>query len=254
MKKQTILILASLLMFSAATLIVAEDGEGKKVRGNKAAREKGDKTDNADKKADRDAKIAEKKAEIQEKIADKKAEREAKTAERKTDKEAKSEEKNKGRENSVDKRQANQEKRIEHGINKGYLTADEAKTLQDQQQKIADMESSFKSDGKITKDEAKQLRSELNTASANIWAEKHDTDGNQMATYRLGKNVYAKDSYTSQLSNPNLTGAEAKAISSDFRKMLEMKRTLATGNLSEADQAKMQSGYNDLLNKYFEVR
>ena len=37
----------------------------------------------------------------------------------------------------VDKRQDNQAKRIQHGIDKGYLTPEETKSLQDQQQKIA---------------------------------------------------------------------------------------------------------------------
>ena len=155
---------------------------------------------------------------------------------------------------SVDKRENNQAKRIQHGINKGYLTPDEAKGLQDQQQKIADMESSFKSDGKLTKDECGQLKDALNVASANIWAEKHDADGKQMPVYRLGKNVIAKDSLTSQLSNQNMTGAEAKSLTGDFRKMLEMKRSLATEDLSADARTKKQADYDALLNKYYETK
>ncbi|MFA6567124.1 MAG: hypothetical protein WCS96_02835 [Victivallales bacterium] len=154
----------------------------------------------------------------------------------------------------VDKRQDNQSKRIQHGINKGYLTPDEAKGLQDQQQKIAAMESTFKSDGKLTKDECSKLKDALNAASANIWAEKHDTDGKQMPVYRLGKNVIAKNSLTSQLSNQNMTGAEAKALTGDFRKMLDMKRSLATDDLPADVRAKKQADYDALLNKYYEVR
>ena len=154
----------------------------------------------------------------------------------------------------VDKRQDNQAKRIQHGINKGYLTPEETKSLQDQQQKIAAMESTFKSDGKLTKDECGQLKDALNVASANIWAEKHDADGKQMATYRLGKNVYAKDSLTSQLSNQNMSGADAKALTGDFRKMLALKNSLANDNLSADAIAQKQAEYDALLNKYFEVR
>ena len=162
--------------------------------------------------------------------------------------------KDKGRGNAIDQRQENQDKRIQHGINKGYLTEDEAKSLIDEQKKISDMESSFKSDGKLTKDEHKQLHDELQSASASIWSEKHDTDGNQMPTYRFGKNVFAKDSLTSQLSNENLTGAEAKAITADFKKMMQLKHSLATGNLSDEARTAKQSEYDSLLNKYFEVR
>jgi len=82
----------------------------------------------------------------------------------------------KNRENNVDKRQANQEKRIQQGIDKGYLTPEETKSLQDQQNKIAAMESSYKADGKLTKDEMSSLRDSLNVASANIWAEKHNAE------------------------------------------------------------------------------
>ena len=154
----------------------------------------------------------------------------------------------------VDKRQDNQAKRIQHGINKGYLNAEETKILQDQQQKIATMESSYKSDGKLTKDECGQLKDALNVASSNIWSEKHDTDGKQMSVYRFGKNVIAKDSLTSQLSNQNMTGAEAKALTSDFRKMLSLKNCLANDNLSADARAQKQADYDTFLNKYFDVR
>ncbi len=154
----------------------------------------------------------------------------------------------------VDKRQDNQSKRIQHGVNKGYLTPDEAKGLQDQQQKITAMESTYKADGKLTKAECGQLKDALNVASANIWAEKHDTVGKQMPAYRLGKNVTAKDSLTSQLSNQNMTGAEAKALTGDFKNMLDMKRSLSADDLSADVRAKKQADYDALLNKYYEVR
>ena len=159
---------------------------------------------------------------------------------------------NKG-ENRVDKRQSNQEKRIQQGIKKGYLTDSEVATLTTQQQKIADLETSFKADGKLTKDERKQLQQELNTASANIWAEKHDTEGNQMPTYRFGKNVFAKDSITSQLSG-DMTGADAKKIAGDFRQMMTIKKKLSSGDLSDEERTKLQSQYDTFLNTYFEVR
>ena len=59
---------------------------------------------------------------------------------------------------------------------------------------------------------------------------------------------------TSAMSNQNMTGAEAKALSSDFRKMLNLKNSLANDNLSAEARAQKQADYNELLNKYFEVR
>jgi hypothetical protein len=116
------------------------------------------------------------------------------------------------------------------------------------------MESTYKADGKLTKAECGQLKDALNVASANIWAEKHDTVGKQMPAYRLGKNVTAKDSLTSQLSNQNMTGAEAKALTGDFKNMLDMKRSLSADDLSADVRAKKQADYDALLNKYYEVR
>lgn len=156
-------------------------------------------------------------------------------------------------ENRCDKRQDNQAKRIQHGINKGYLTADEIAKLNAQQTAITDLETSIKSDGKITRAEAKQIQAALNEASRCIWTEKHDTEGNQMSVYRLGENVVAKDDLTSKLSDPNLSATEAKAIMHDFRRMMDLKTKLS-GDLSDAERSKLQAEYDALLNQYFEQR
>lgn len=153
----------------------------------------------------------------------------------------------------VDKRQDNQSKRIQHGIKKGYLTATEVAKLNSQQQSIAALEASFKSDGRLSASEFKQLRGELNEASRCIWAEKHDTDGNQMPVYRLDRNVFAKNDLTAKLADESLTKEQARALLKDFRRTVELKRLLS-GDLSEADRARMQAEYDELLNRYFEVR
>ena len=181
-------------------------------------------------------------------------ENKAKREELKEKREAKAEENSDKREKSVDNRQERQAKRIEHGIQKGYLTQDEVSKLEAQQQSIATLEESLKADGKVTKDEAKQLQSALNDASRCIWSEKHDTDGNQMATFRLGKNVFAKDEFTQKMADENLTKAEARLLTKDFHRLTTLKKKLATDDLSADDRAKLQAEYNELLNKYFEVR
>jgi len=158
------------------------------------------------------------------------------------------------REGYVDKREAHQQKRIDHGIQKGYLTGEETQKLQGMEKQIADTEASFKSDGKLSKDETKQLRDMLDQASVQIWAEKHDTEGNQMPTYRFGKNVFAKDDFTSQIENSNMTGAQARSVMKEFRENSAAKRRLANDNLSIQERADLQAKYNDFLNKYFEVR
>jgi hypothetical protein len=93
------------------------------------------------------------------------------------------------REYEVDRRDENQLHRINQGVRNGSLTPDEAKGLRQKEDSMEAMEKQFESDGKMTRDESKQLNQQLNDASRMIFAEKHDTEGNQMSVYRLGKDV-----------------------------------------------------------------
>jgi len=158
------------------------------------------------------------------------------------------------REKQVDRRQDRQEKRIEHGVEKGYLTNDEVAKLESQQKQIADLEQSYKTDGKLSRDECKDLNKALNDASAQIWAQKHDTEGNQMPVYRLGKNVFAKDDLTSKIENDNISSGEAKQALKDFHETLRLQKALSTEDLSPEQRAVMQSKFNGLLNQYFIVK
>jgi len=157
-------------------------------------------------------------------------------------------------ENRVDKRQDHQAKRIEEGIKKGYLTQDEISKLDAQQKNIASMESSFKSDGKVTKAEATQLRSALNEASLCIFAEKHDADGSTKSVPRLENNVILKNDVAQKLGDENLSRQDARVYLKDFHRMMDLKKTLSTGNLSDSDRTSAQNEYNDLLNKYFDTK
>jgi hypothetical protein len=154
----------------------------------------------------------------------------------------------------VDQRQDNQARRIQHGIDKGYLTDAEVEKLEAQQKGIADLESSYKLDGRLTRDEFKDLRQELNEASGCIWAEKHDTEGNQMPAYRWGKNVFARSELTDRIESGDYTREEARQLMKDLHRTLALKRALAGGNLSAEARATMQGEFDELLNKYFEQR
>lgn len=158
------------------------------------------------------------------------------------------------REGNVDQREDRQQKRIEHGIAKGYLTPSEVSKLQKMEQEIAETEAEFKSDGKLGRKEYKQLREMLNDASVQIWAEKHDTEGNQMPAYRFGKNVFASDALTDRIESGSLTGVEARALLKEFRDAAAAKRKLSTDDLSAEQRLKLQNAYNEFLNKYFVLR
>lgn len=204
-------------------------------------------------KADREAWLAKLKTATPE-------ERKAMIEERRKAREAKKAEAAKTTENRTDrvnavteKRQDNQEKRIEHGIQKGYLTPEETVKLEKQQQGIEKMQQQFNSDGKITVPEAAQLRQALNEASFDIWTQKHDTDGNQMTAYRLGKNVFLKPEVASRLEDEGLTRADARQFLGDFHQLCELKCQL-NGDLSDEQRSLLQDRYNDLLNLYFTTK
>lgn len=74
----------------------------------------------------------------------------------------------------VDDRQQHQRRQIATGIRRGQLSPGEALSLRKQQQKIAKLESRFKSDGRLTKSERRILNDRLNHVSARISGMKHD--------------------------------------------------------------------------------
>ena len=151
----------------------------------------------------------------------------------------------------IDQREANQARRIQAGIKQGQLTADEITKLQSLETNIATLETSLKSDAKLTKPELQQIRQALNAASLQIWAERHDTEGNQKPARVLGKDVFAQDQLTAKLESPDLTKAQAREFLQDFRKLINLKHRLATETLTPEQRTKLQSEYDTLLNQYF---
>jgi len=78
----------------------------------------------------------------------------------------------------VDQRQANQDARIQQGVQSGQLTPKETAKLEKGQAKVATMEAKAKADGKVTPKERKKLAKAQNKQSKKIYKEKHD---NQVA-------------------------------------------------------------------------
>jgi Trk K+ transport system NAD-binding subunit len=74
----------------------------------------------------------------------------------------------------VDKREANQEKRIEQGVQSGQLTPKETARLEKGQQKVEKMEAKATADGKVTKREKAKLAHAQNKQSRHIAKQKHD--------------------------------------------------------------------------------
>jgi hypothetical protein len=74
----------------------------------------------------------------------------------------------------VDKRQANQEARIQQGVQSGQLTPKEAAKLEKGQAKVQAKEDKAKADGVVTAKERANLAKAQKKQSKKIYKEKHD--------------------------------------------------------------------------------
>jgi hypothetical protein len=157
------------------------------------------------------------------------------------------------RQEAVDHREKNQARRIHNGVKHGQLTPEEIDKLDAQEKALSDAEAKFKSDGKLTRDESRQLQKQLNEASEQIWASRHDTEGNQRSVVRLGKEVVARDDLTQRIESGELAGPEARKFAADFRKMIAMKKRLSGDDLSDEQRAKVQDEYDEMLGNYFQI-
>ena len=73
-----------------------------------------------------------------------------------------------------DQRQANQEQRIQQGVQSGSLTQKEAARLEKGQDRLQRKEDRAKADGVVTPQERKNLQRAENKQSERIYREKHD--------------------------------------------------------------------------------
>ena len=74
----------------------------------------------------------------------------------------------------VDQRQANQERRIDQGVQSGQLNATEAARLDKGQAKVEKMEEKAKADGTVTKKEKGVLHHAQEKQGKRIYRQKHD--------------------------------------------------------------------------------
>jgi hypothetical protein len=74
----------------------------------------------------------------------------------------------------VNARQQNQQARIRQGVRSGELTGHEARKLEHEERGVRKEERQDKADGQLTAAERKDLHQDLNKASRDIYAQKHD--------------------------------------------------------------------------------
>jgi Skp family chaperone for outer membrane proteins len=75
-----------------------------------------------------------------------------------------------------------QKDRIARGVKSGQLTKEEAAQLRQQQRAIRAEERAYKSDGKLTVEERKDLKQDINQANKAIYQETHDDQTRKSAT------------------------------------------------------------------------
>jgi uncharacterized membrane protein YebE (DUF533 family) len=80
----------------------------------------------------------------------------------------------KARTPGVKQRQGLQHHRIKQGVKSGQLTPEEAKNLKQEEQAIQTEKKAYKADGVVTRAERKDLHQDLNQASRDIHADKHN--------------------------------------------------------------------------------
>jgi len=76
--------------------------------------------------------------------------------------------------NPIDRREQNQNTRIRQGVKSGELTRNETRRLRKEEAKIRAFEQKAKSDGEISKKEARKMDRFLDKAGKDISRQKHD--------------------------------------------------------------------------------
>jgi len=159
----------------------------------------------------------------------------------------------------VNRRRRYQRHRIAHGIKNGSLTKDEVKGIVAREKAIAKLEANMKSDGKLDLKERKTLHALLNRTSKLIFHEKHDSDVRPTAASTGAKSTGKKPDYPAikkalkqKIVNGQMTHAEAKKLLKHIRRVHELKRKLATSQLTPEQRTKLEAELDALVNSIYE--
>ena len=74
----------------------------------------------------------------------------------------------------IDQRQANQQQRIDQGVQSGALTEKEAARMEKGQERVQNMENKAAADGKVTAKEKARIEHAQDVQSKRIYRQKHD--------------------------------------------------------------------------------
>ncbi|MCA0406250.1 MAG: hypothetical protein LCH39_08880 [Proteobacteria bacterium] len=161
-------------------------------------------------------------------------------------------------EQSVTNRQAALQKQLEQGVKIGALTADEAKQVQAQFEKVAALKGESMANGSINWREAVALSSAMNEAEAQIYDLQRNAEGKKLAEVFVNEK-YVDERQTGQLEgitrgldNRSLTNEEAETLLAGQKAVDAKQADAAQGGLTRSEYLRLQSTMNDqslLLNE-----
>lgn len=119
----------------------------------------------------------------------------------------------------VIQRDANQQQRIEQGLQSGQLTTKEAGKLEREESHIEKMESNATKDGKMTNAERQRIERAENKASADIYRDRHNGkvgDPSSVSAQRMQadvqRNVNQQERIEKGIQNGSLTNREVSGL------------------------------------------
>ena len=146
----------------------------------------------------------------------------------------------------VNVRQREQQRRIRQGVQSGELTKPEARSLENEQRAIRTEEKQFKADGKLTPAERQKLHSDLNAASRDIHAEKHDAEVRGTRDPAVNARQARQEGRIVQgVKSGELTGREAVRLQREERAVRVDERAFkADGKLTPAERKDLNQDLN----------
>jgi len=149
-------------------------------------------------------------------------------------------------------RDANQQQRIEQGLQSGQLNTREAARLENEEARVERDQSRAMKDGKLTPQEKARLAREQNQVSRDIYREKHDAqtgNPNSASSQRMQADVQRNINQQSRIEqgvqSGSLTTREAGRLEhGEARISKKEARAGADGNVNAHEQRRVQSAEN----------
>jgi hypothetical protein len=166
---------------------------------------------------------------------------------------------NRTRDPGVNQRQHNQRERIQQGVKSGELTRRETGRLAEEQRDIRQLERGYKSDGRLTEAERRDLHHEQNQASRDIYRQKHDDQDRPPAAVRDPGVNERQANQTARIQqgvkSGELTHDEAQDLRSERRDIRDLEHTYKEdGTLTRDERQDLHQQLNQQSQEIYEEK